>query len=587
MKFLALLVVMVILMLPVSAYAQQQLQQPAPSRLDIIGTHYSGPAFLDAFWTNRTSPPPTGEPLERVEVGPGDGVSVLAVTAVNRGFSEITAINGLLTLPSGFRAAGSGSSQVIATHNNIVPAGGVFTLFFQVDVSGNTSIREYTAPLKVEYSRTIETGTPRSSDLSVPFKVTGKTIVDASSQGGVAPGASGRVPIEITNIGSAPATGVMITVPGSSGVNPTTQQAALVSLGQKTFELGVISPGESKSIAPTFYVANMQGESLQVVDLNVTYGNAYGERKVSIVPVGLVVLPEGATSPVSVAAVGGSSVITAGKIADLRVSLANNRDQALSDVVVSVSSLSESIRILGNSSWTVGDVDPRSSQELSTKVFAARDMIGRATTFTFTVQHLSEGHPEIETIDLGTYVDGEISIRAYDIGVTYIGSRPNITGNLLNEGNVLSLFTTVELVSADNLVETLPPQQYLGDLNENSPLPFSIPIDVSQGVREGTYPVEIRVQYRDSLREPHVLDLTADVYFAPETPSTNESQVLVDASTVGIAGGIAAMVGIGLVVMRTRSRTKLKRKLQFSKQNGGQDIESVLDSQLSRQEENK
>lgn len=578
MKILAPIIA-VMLLLPLSAYAQL-------SESEIVNANLSGPVFLEAFWTNRTSQPASGA-LEKVEVAPGDGASVLAVTLVNRGFSDITGVTGHLTLPSGMRVAGGSASQAIATHNNIVPAGGTFTLFFQVDVTSNASITEYTSRLRTEYSRTLESGSPRVSETSVVFKVTGKAIIDASSQGGVAPGGAGRVPIEITNAGSAPATGVVVTVPGSSGINTTTQQAVLLTLGQKTFELGVIPAGESKTIEPTFYAANTSVEALQAVTLNVTYGNAYGERKNASVPVGLVVLPESASSPVSVSPVGESSIITAGKITDLTVSLINNRNQELSDVVVSVSPQSDSIRILGFTSWNIGDLEPGSSQEISTRVFASRDMIGRATTFVFTVQHLSAGQPEIENISLGTYVDGEISIKTYDMGVTYIGGRPNLTGNLLNEGNVLALFTTVELVSAENLAESLPPQQYLGDLTENSPLPFSIPIDIPQSTGAGTYPVEVQIQYRDTLRELHTLTFDAQVDFVPEAPSENGSQAAVDGSAIGIGAGIAVAAAVAFVVIRSRKKAKLKDKLQFSKQNGSQDIESVLDSQLGKPDEKK
>lgn len=579
MKFLVPAII-VVLFLPMSAHAQL-------SQSEIINATLSGPVFLDAFWTDKTTAPPAGTSLQKVEVGPGDGASVLAVTLVNRGFSDITGVTGYLTLPTGLKATGTNPSSAVATHNSIVSAGGTFTLFFQVDISSSASVKDYTAQLRVEYSRTLEAGASRTANIAVPFKVTGKVLLDASSQGGVTPGSSNRVPIEITNTGSAPATGVVVTVPGSSGVNPTTQQASVVALGQKTFELGVISPGESKTINPTLYVANTSGEALQAVNLNVTYGNAYGERKAASAPIGLVVLPESASSLVNVAPVGESSIITAGKITDLRVSLSNNRDQELSDVVVSVNAQSESIKILGNTSWTVGDMAASSSQELSTKVFASKDMIGSAATLVFTIQHLSAGQPEIETVNIGTYVDGEISIRAYDIGITYIGDRPNITGSLLNEGNVVALFTTVELISAENLADSLPPQQYLGDLTENSPLPFSIPIDVQDRAGAGTYPVEVRVQYRDSLREPHSLDVVANVEFVPEVASSNDSQQPIDPLVIGIGIGIAVAAAIAFVAIRARKRARLKRKLQFSKQNGSEDIESVLDSQMRRPEEKK
>jgi hypothetical protein len=570
-------IIAVMLLVPLSAFAQLTEEE-------IVNANFSGPAFLDAYWTDRTTDPDEGTAINKTEVGPGDGASVLAVTLVNRGFSDITNIRGILSPPSGFRAAGT-SGDAIATHNEIVEAGDTFTLYFQIDVTQNTQVRNYEADMVAEFSRTLESGMPRTNEITVPFEVTGKVILDASSSGGVASGTTRKVPIEIMNSGSAPATGVVVTVPA------TTEQASIVSLGQKTFELGVIPPGESAVIEPTFYASNASGESLQAVNLAVTYGNAYGARVSSTLPVGLVVLPESSSSLLSVEPEGGASIIEAGKIADLAVTLQNNGNVQLSDVVVSLSSQSESIEILGDTSWTIGEMEPGSSQELTTQVFASTDMIGQATAFTYTVQHVAEGQPDIAVVELGTYVDGEISLSAYEVGVTYIGGRPNLTGNLLNEGNVLALFTTIQLTSAGDLVDSLPPQQYLGDLTENSPLPFSIPIDVASDAGAGTYPVELQVQYKDSLRQQHTFNFTSNVQFLPEDPLAEQNAQAAGAAQgmqmIGIIAGVAAAAVIAVVFMRRRKRAALKNRLQFSKQNGGDDIESVLDSQLKKTEERK
>lgn len=573
MKLLAPIIA-AMLLLPAGAFAQLTEEE-------IVNANFSGPAFLDAFWTDRTTDPAQGEAVVKTEVGPGDGASVLAVTLVNRGFSDITNIKGILSPPSGFRAAGS-SGDAVATHNSVVPAGDTFTLYFVLEVTRNTQVRNYEADLTVEFSRVLESGMPRSNEMAVPFELTGKVILDASSSGGIASGTTRKVPIEITNSGSAPATGVVVTVPA------TTESASIVSLGQKTFELGIIPPGESAVIEPTFYASNAAGESLQAVNLAVTYGNAYGARVSSTLPVGMVVLPESSSSLVSVEPEGGSSIITAGKITDLVVTLENSGEQELADVVVSVSSQSESIEILGTTSWAIGDMEEGASEELATQVFASTDMIGKAVEFTYTVQHVSEGQPDIEVVELGTYVDGEISLSAYELGVTYIGGRPNITGNLLNEGNVLALFTTVELTSAEGLVNSLPPQQYLGDLTENSPLPFSIPVDVSDA-DAGTYPVELQVQYKDSLRQLHTFNVTSSVEFVPEDPLADESAQSADAGMgmIAIVAIIAVAAVAAFLLVRRRKRSALKSKLQFSKQNGGSDIESVLDSQLRKPEERK
>lgn len=572
---LTVLAAILILAVPISAYAQGVSYQ------DLLNVNYSGPVFLDAFWTDRTTPPPEGTSLEKVEVGPGDGASVLAVTLVNRGLSDITSVTGYLSLPSGFKASGTNSEQAIATNNEIIPAGDTFVLFFQVDVNERTSVKEYLASLKVDYSRIVEVGQYRNAEMNVPFKLTGKVILDASTDDRLIPGESSAITMTITNRGSAPATGVVVTVAGSTGNGDTTNTSA-VSTGAKTFELGVIGPGQSASIQPVIYASNSASETLQTILLDITYGNAYGVRKTTAIPVGMVVLPKPPESVLSVAPIDNSSTILAGKIVDLNFVLSNIGGKPLSAVIISLEPESESVQILGESKWVVKEMAADFRQQYTTQVFAAKDMIAKPTSFNVVVDYLSAGEAKTETLNLGAYVDGEITVRAYEIEVTYIGGRPNITGNLLNEGNILALFTTIELVGAPDLVSVLPPQQYLGDLSENSPLPFSIPISLKDGVKEGTYPVSLKVEYKDNLRQLHTFEINTQVSFVPENSQASagaEANAL-PMTAIALAIGIAAAAVAAAVIIRRRSA--LKRTIAGSKLENGDDIESVLDSQLEK-----
>jgi hypothetical protein len=56
---------------------------------------------------------------------------------------------------------------------------------------------------------------------------------------------------------------------------------------------------------------------------------------------------------------------------------------------------------------------------------------------------------------------------------------------------------------------------------------------------------------------------------------------------IAIVAIIAVAAVAAFLLVRRRKRSALKSKLQFSKQNGGSDIESVLDSQLRKPEESK
>ena len=96
-------------------------------------------------------------PSER-EVGPGEGPSFLAVVLSNTAFSDITGIIGYLVLPEGFAARdatdtipalrfGTSSNNTssghtsIASLSDIVRAGQTYTLYFKVNVLGNSTKR--------------------------------------------------------------------------------------------------------------------------------------------------------------------------------------------------------------------------------------------------------------------------------------------------------------------------------------------------------------------------------------------------------------------------------------------------------------
>jgi hypothetical protein len=148
---------------------------------------------------------------------------------------------------------------------------------------------------------------------------------------------------------------------------------------------------------------------------------------------------------------------------------------------------------------------------------------------------------------------------------------------LLNEGNTVALFTTIEIMGAENLVSDLPPSQYIGDLEENSPLPFSIPVQIDSNTGAGTYPVSLRITYKDDLRELHTLDIDSEVQFVPEQPAdeSNQNNGMSTFLPVGIGVAVAAAIG-GAIAYRGRKKSALRRTIQAGKQD--EDIESVLDS---------
>jgi hypothetical protein len=595
------------------------------------------PGFLDAYWTNNLSANSTvpSSALKK-EVGPGDGTSTLAMILVNRGRSDITGVTGYLDLPAGFKpiaGKNNGTSQSVASFYSVVTTGNTFVLYFDMDVLNQTKVGGYSTSLHLKYNKINQLG-QLITTITVPFRLTGRVILDTVPETKeLVPGSPNQLKVNIENRGNANATAVVVTITGitgnsvSSGAGATasttantmtssnttsslaqqpssstgsssalSQSIPTVNLASQTFNVGNIPANGSVQITPTVYPISSAGETAQNLNLELTYGDAYGNQKTTSSQIGLVIAPNPPQSVLNLTNNNGNALIlTAGKIQNMGFTLQNNDKKPITNVVASLNSESDSMKILGDSRWTVQSMAPQSKLNLSTEVFASSNIVGQPTQFTLTVQYVSAGQSKTDSLNLGTYITGDIKIRIYDVRINNIGNVPNLVGNILNEGNTVGLFTTIQIINDQQLrsladfMTTLPPPQYLGDLSADSPLPFSIPL-VSNNrtvitAPSGTYPVILKISYSDDLKIPHqFIDNNQTVSFVSTSQSADRERAGGGLSIFGgILGGsgragnnnstsgiiiiaaiIAAVVIAVLYIRRRRSRSKL-RKLQASK----------------------
>jgi hypothetical protein len=633
------------------------------------------PSFLEAYWTDNSESTPSSSSSTssnnnnsiKNEVGPGEGASTLAVVLVNKGRSEITALTGYLTLPSsGFRAIEgenlvNSSNISVASHDSIVKPGETFTLHFTIDVLNNAKVGAYSGLLKLVYSKVLEVG-QISVPMAVPFRITGKVILDAvSSTQNLAAGSPNDLRILIRNEGSADANGVIATVTdvtdGTTTATPAVSnnknnndndesngesirnnsdsdnnvtassstdeattsedgqeadsEASIISLRTTTFNVGNIPAGGSAFITPTVYPSYSSGGTIQNLNLEISYNDAYGTKITTDKSIGIVISPNPPESVLSISPINiintsnlgnaGSAnseanidreedtiLLKAGKIEEVTFLVSNNGDTPLKDVVLSLDSSLDSVKILGDSRWTFSSMDASSKQELSTQVFAAENVIATPIEFTVDTEYISGGQSKMDSLSIGAYVDGEIRIKAYDLALNDIGGTPNLVGNLLNQGNTIALFTTVEMINTGQantstssssttteqpprpLVRNFPPQQYLGDLSENSPLPFSIPLNIDKGTPRDIYPISIRVTYTDNLRNTHELILNGTVNYTPKsTDSTAELGGILGSGELSfiIIPVVIILAIISILAIVVRRRRKGEKRKSFNKNN--------------------
>ena len=296
---------------------------------------------------------------------------------------------------------------------------------------------------------------------------------------------------------------------------------------------------------------------------------------------------DGIDLPLNANANANKSIISliAGRVDDLKFNITNTNTNTITDVVISLNTDSSSMKILGDSKWNLNKINPFSTQEFITSVFASKSLINSPVSFKVSIQYIYNNQVKSDSLNLGANVIGDITVDINDLAVNYIGGNPNLVGNILNKGNTLALFTTIELLNPSSTIygenQTLTTSsapiskdyknknilipassfpQYLGDLEENSPLPFSIPLAMKNSSTSAIYPVSLKVTYSDDLRNGYTVISNGTVEFSAPVTTGNQGQTFLGNYTMifFVMVAIVAVI-IGIVILR-RFRSKIKSK---------------------------
>ncbi len=294
--------------------------------------------------------------------------------------------------------------------------------------------------------------------------------------------------------------------------------------------------------------------------------------------------------------------LVAGKVDDLKFNITNSNNKPIADAVVTLNSDSDLVKILGNSKWNLGEIGAGTTQEFVTSVFASKSLINSPVSFKVLIDYIYNGEAKSDSFNLGANVVGNITADINDLAINYIGGIPNLVGNILNKGNTLALFTTIELVGSSSstekqLQEPLSPSpntlnvsqnrpmlkpvssfpQYLGDLDENSPLPFSIPLAIDNQSAPGVYPVSLKITYSDDLRNSYSVIRNGTVQFISTAASSNQGQsFLINNNIVTILIFIIIALGVIFTLRWLRSKRSKGKIVRTDQTGDDDDFESLL-----------
>ena len=329
------------------------------------------------------------------------------------------------------------------------------------------------------------------------------------------------------------------------------------------------------------------------------YGNAYGYRQSQILSTGLVISPTPTDTSLIITSADNKTpfLITAGTSEDIVLNIFNSGKVTLSDVIITLSTDSDSLKIVGKPKFVIPVLEANSTQQIKSQVFAGTNLINTPVSFSISEDYITEGERKIETASIGGFVAGNIKLEVYDLQVVQQANQFNIVGNILNQGSTTGKFSNIELISfspkvspprtnsnqanaqfpqdiasrtnSDQVNSQIPQgsdgrigesktltsaPQYLGDLPDDSTIPFSIPLSQNQ-IIPGSYPDSFKISYYDDLKNQQQVIIDGQVTFEPQQNNLANSSGFNQRSNTSIPIYIypiiaAAGVGISFVVIR-------------------------------------
>jgi len=263
-----------------------------------------------------------------------------------------------------------------------------------------------------------------------------------------------------------------------------------------------------------------------------------------------------------------SNYITAGLDNPVNMTLQNNLWKGTVQLRLAVAA---PLILRGNQSWVFDSVEPSAVLSVVPWIYAPANAIGQTFTGALTIEYGDEhGQSYTDTYNVGLVVQGYIDLVVYDLVVSpslvLNGTEVTITATVLNTGNTIASFANVSIMANSVLDLMRGSTSYVGEIERNSPVPFTVVAHTKTNVQNGTYPFIISLLYQDDQYRQHVLTITADVVVATGTEARQSSEGLGDVIWFLNNGGwtllVVAAVGVVLLVLYVRhlSRTKKENK---------------------------
>ena len=212
----------------------------------------------------------------------------------------------------------------------------------------------------------------------------------------------------------------------------------------------------------------------------------------------------------------------------------------------------ENVVIL-ESSWDVGNINPKSAKYLTATVYVPESLKGDTLRIPLSISYYN-AHGDLHTISkiVDFYIKGLIDLTIFNVNVIELSGTQMVIGEIINEGNEDGLFGFVSIEpKGDSNIK--PRTQFIDEIEVDAPVPFNVPIEFEGQPRYGEHEITIKVRYKDSTRDE--IFLTQDHTITIVKPS-NDNENAIDPAMIIIS--IILIGGVAFFIIRRRKKAVIE-----------------------------
>ena len=319
----------------------------------------------------------------------------------------------------------------------------------------------------------------------------------------------------------------------------------LIPLTNTSFYIDVLRPGEARILTSKVKPAYVGNVVVAKVVLSIEFLDPLLETYRITKEFNIELMPTSIPRPIIKVA---TNELVMGKVNKVYIKLLNKFNYSIRSVELSLASTGN-IVLLNQTRIYVGDIEPNSEKDVVLSVYAP-STVSSSGAISITVSYIDERSGNYESFKLtkSFLLRGLVEIELVDVSVIPEEPSPgqpfSIALTITNIGT-----STAYALYAIPLIKSLPlkiygtKSTYVGNVEVNVPITFTITLMLSREVKEDIRSLEIPIIliYMDNLRTIHNVTLTVPVTIAHETLTTTHGMV-------SSAGSISVEIDLRLLL---------------------------------------